>query len=324
MTKQDDPSETHKTCCSARREGGAGAAAPAIKGRASDALQSAVDAMMVPLPGGFFEMGARKNRYPADMDAPRRRVHVNPFKIGRTTIPNHLFARFVAETGYETTAETEKWSYVFHLFVEDDEKYPNSPLETPWWRQVHGAIWSAPEGPGTDWTGREDHPAVHISWFDAAAFADYVGCRLPREAEWEYAARGGLKGKRFPWGNTLEPESGHRHNVWQGKFPYINTEEDGFAGTCPVDHFPPNDFGLFNMTGNVWEWCADDWGPLPGQVNKLIRDPVRTGSGEQKVIRGGSHMCHASYCERYQVHSRTQNTPDSTTTHTGFRLVAEC
>lgn len=311
--------DDQKGCCT---PGGKGFAlpAPALKTRASEALLAAVQESLVPLKGGFFEMGAARGRYPDDLDSPPRRVFVSPFSLARVTVTNALFARFVADSGYRTTAEVEGWSFVFHLFLADPDGYPEHPVRTPWWRAVAGAHWAAPEGPGSDWQTRANHPAVHLSWFDAVALAEFTGTRLPTEAEWEFAARGGLKGKRFPWGNDLVPSQGHRHNTWQGAFPQRNTEDDGFAGTCPADHYAPNAYGLHCMTGNVWEWTACHFGPLPGGGALPPRDPQGPAAGPGYAIRGGSHLCHVSYCERYQVHSRTHNTPDSTTGHMGVRL----
>jgi sulfatase modifying factor 1 len=319
---QDDNPDTSKGCCAGSRGGSARLAVPAITRVASRAFRDDLMATLSGIPGGFFDMGARKPRYPADFEGPRRKVFVSPFRIGRTSVTNAMFARFVAEAGYRTVAETEGWSYVFHLFLDKPEDYPRSPPGTPWWRQVHGACWSAPEGPGSSIEGRENHPVVHVAWYDAMAFCDFAGVRLPTEAEWEKAARGGLAHKRFPWGNELEPASGHRHNVWQGVFPTLNTTEDGYAGTCPADAFPPNGFGLHNMTGNVWEWCSD-WFDKPPETRLPPRDPRGPETGGEKVVRGGSHLCHASYCERYHVHSRTKNTPDSSTGHMGFRVAAD-
>lgn len=308
--------------CCAPQGHGSGKAAPILLRRASEDLLAEVSATLVPLRGGFFDMGAALGRYPDDLDSPPRRVFVSPFSLARVTVTNALFARFVADSGYRTTAETEGWSFVFHLFLPDPDGYPEHPVRTPWWRAVAGACWAAPEGPGSDWLSRPDHPAVHLSWFDAQALAEFTGTRLPTEAEWEFAARGGLKASRFPWGNDLVPASGHRHNVWQGRFPQANSAEDGFAGTCPADHFPPNAYGLHNMTGNVWEWTSCLFGPLPSSGTLPPRDPQGPVEGPGYAIRGGSHLCHDSYCERYQVHSRTHNTADSTTGHMGVRLAA--
>ncbi|WP_127106737.1 formylglycine-generating enzyme family protein [Pararhodobacter zhoushanensis] len=308
-----------KSCCAPSGRGTV-PAAPALTRRASDELKALVAATLVPLKGGFFEMGAARGRYPDDRDSPPRRVWLSPFSIARTSVTNQLFAAFVAESGYRTTAETEGWSFVFHLFLADPAGYREFPVQTPWWRAVAGATWAAPEGPGSDWHDRATHPAVHLSWFDAQALAEFTGTRLPTEAEWEFAARGGLKGKRFPWGNDLVPASGHRHNIWQGDFPHTNTADDGFTGTCPADHYAPNGYGIHNMTGNVWDWTASWFGDLPQAAALPPRDPQGPDQGPGRVIRGGSYLCHVSYCERYQTHSRSHNTPDSTTGHTGARL----
>jgi len=312
-------------CCGSIARGGAEAPAVADvpEGGASGDLRAAVRDTLVEVSAGFFEMGTRKPRYPDDHEGPQRRVWLDGYRIGRFSVTNALFARFVAESGYVTVAEREGWSYVFHLFLSDLARYPNSPQGTPWWRQVHGATWAAPEGPGSDVATRADHPVVHVAWDDAVAFARFCGLRLPTEAEWEKAARGGLRGKKFPWGNTLEPADGHRHNVWQGDFPRVNTADDGHVGTAPVAAYQPNGYGIWNMTGNVWEWCTDWFGPPePTRPGNPLRNPQGPATGEGRVVRGGSYLCHASYCERYHVHSRTRNTPDSSTGHMGFRVAA--
>ena len=288
---------------------------------ASERLASACLGDMVNIKGGFFEMGARQSRYAIDMDSPQRKVKVSNFKLSQYAVTNAQFSEFVEETGYRTTAEREGWSYVFVQFLDAPERHTDFAAGTPWWRRVDGAYWAAPEGPNSTVDDRLDHPVVHMSWDDASAFCSYLGARLPTEAEWEYAARGGLRAAKHPWGNTLVPATGHAMNVWQGDFPDINLGEDGFSGTSPVNAFDPNGFGLFNMTGNVWEWCADWFGPLPeGIKGKPPKDPTGAESGMARVMRGGSHMCHASYCERYFVHSRTSNTAESSTGHIGFRL----
>lgn len=311
-------------CCGNIGRGGAGGAGEALlEAGASESLRAAVRATLLPVPAGFFDMGTRKPRYPDDHEGPQRRVWLDTFRIGRFSVTNALFARFIAESGHVTVAEREGWSYVFHLFLPDLKNFPNSPQGTPWWRQVHGATWAAPEGPGSDLATRADHPVVHVAWDDAMAFASFCGLRLPTEAEWEKAARGGLRGKKFPWGNVLEPADGHRHNVWQGEFPLQNTGADGHVGTAPVAAYAPNDYGIWNMTGNVWEWCADWFAPPEAaRPGKPLRNPQGPNMGEGRVVRGGSYLCHASYCERYHVHSRTRNTPDSSTGHMGFRVAA--
>lgn len=262
----------------------------------------------VPLPGGTFRMGTDDaDGFPDDHEGPVRAVTVPPFAVDVHAVTNARFARFVEATGYRTDAERFGWSYVFASFLPGPLRRDSPrPEQTPWWCGVQGALWSAPEGPGSDVADRWDHPVVHVSWNDADAYCRWAGRRLPTEAEWEYAARGGLDQARYPWGDELTPGGEHRCNIWQGRFPVRNTAEDGHAGTAPADSFAPNGFGLYNVAGNVWEWCADWF------------DPARAN----RSMRGGSYLCHDSYCNRYRVAARTANTPDSSSGNTGFRTVA--
>lgn len=271
--------------------------------------------------------GSDADAFEADGESPVRTVEVAPFYIEPSAVTNRRFAAFVKATGHVTDAERLGWSYVFHLQIGREARpfvIDGSVPEAPWWSGVRGASWRAPEGPGSAIDTRPDHPVVHVSWSDASAYAAWAGRRLPTEAEWEKAARGGLEQARYPWGDDLTPRGRHRCNIWQGTFPVRNTAEDGHLGTAPVKAFAPNAFGLYNMAGNVWEWCADRWSST-WHVQDLPAtriDPVGPPTGDAKVIRGGSFLCHSSYCNRYRVAARSQNTPDSSTGHMGFRCAA--
>lgn len=279
---------------------------------------------MVYVEGGEFLMGTEDGEgFPADGEGPVRKVHVDPFYIDKYAVTNEEFARFVKETGYVTEAERFGWSFVFHLFVPERiaARVTQVPVETPWWWPVRGANWRHPEGPYTSIRNRWDHPVVHISWNDAVAYCQWAGKRLPTEAEWEFAARGGLEQAKYPWGDEFMPGGEFYCNTWQGRFPDFNTGEDGYIGTAPVDAFKPNGFGLYNVAGNVWEWCSD-WFSATYHVNGPRVNPTGPPSGTTKVMRGGSYLCHKSYCNRYRVAARTSNTPDSSTGNMGFRCAA--
>jgi formylglycine-generating enzyme required for sulfatase activity len=258
----------------------------------------------VQLSGGTFQMGSQDAwAYPGDGEGPVRDVTVAPFAMDAYAVSNDRFAGFVAATGYLTTAERLGTAFVFAGLLPDDHEPTRGVVSAPWWREVEGADWAHPQGPRSGIDDRGDHPVVQVSWDDASAYASWAGARLPTEAEWEYAARGGLEQQPFPWGSELTPGGEHRMNVWQGTFPSHNTGDDGYVSTAPVHAYPPNGFGLHNVTGNVWEWTADRWGD--------------SGS---RVMRGGSYLCHASYCRRYRTSARTSSTPDSASGNVGFRL----
>lgn len=261
--------------------------------------------------------------FPEDGEGPVREVFLDPFSIDRYPVTNELFAEFVRETGFRTDAERFGWSFVFWSHIpkrQFSELVEDTVAAAPWWCKVRGASWDAPEGPGSTITGREHHPVVHVSWADASAFAAWSGLRLPTEAEWEYAARGGLVQKLYSWGDKLRPGGGHMCNIWQGDFPNNDTGDDGYTGTCPVDAFPPNGFGLYSVTGNTWEWCTD-WFDVEFHRTADMHNPKGPSQGTGRVIKGGSFLCHKSYCNRYRVAARTFNTPDSSTGHIGFRCV---
>ena len=270
-------------------------------------------------------MGAEdRSGFPADGEGPMREVELSPFFIDETAVTNAEFGRFVRATRYRTEAERYGWSFVFHLFVSKKigREITQAVAEAPWWWRVDGASWRRPNGPGSGIGRLMDHPVVHISWNDAQAYCRWAGKRLPTEAEWEMAARGGLVGMTYPWGNDLTPDGTHMCNIWQGDFPDVNTSDDGFVGTAPARHFDPNGFGLYNVAGNVWEWQADWFSPTFHRDGPRV-NPVGPTSGASRVIRGGSYLCHHSYCNRYRVAARSANTPDSSTGNMGFRCAAD-
>jgi formylglycine-generating enzyme required for sulfatase activity len=292
---------------------------PAREATPTPALGTGADqAVTVAIPGGAAWIGTDRPALPMDGEGPRRRVMLKPFRMDAHQVTNRRFAAFVAATGYRTEAERYGWSYVFHMFVPDAAKLP-APEGTPWWRKVDGAHWAAPEGPGSHVDDRQDHPAIHIAWNDAAAFAQWAGGRLPTEAEWEHAAKGGLDDARFPWGEAEPTDTQVFCNIWQGDFPRRNTAADGFVGTAPVDAFAPNGYGLFNICGNAWEWCAD-----PFRIRSLSRSAKQRNEAAQaereRVMKGGSYLCHVSYCYRYRIAARSGRSPDTSAGHTGFRL----
>ncbi|MFV0308362.1 MAG: formylglycine-generating enzyme family protein [Desertimonas sp.] len=305
-------------CCAPGRPG-----APAATGSSGDdpvSIAGTPPDALVELPGGEFRMGAvDRLGYPADGEGPVHVVELSPFAIGARLVTNAEFGRFIDSTGHLTDAHRFGWSFVFAGLLPDDFPPTGAVAAAPWWRQVEGATWDHPEGPQSDVSDRPDHPVVHVSWDDAAEYCRWVGGRLPTEAEWEYAARGGRRGAVFPWGDELEPGGQHLMNVFQGRFPEHDDAADGFAGTSPVGSFAPNGHGLYDVTGNVWEWCAD-WFDAGYYQHSPRRDPVGPATGTARVMRGGSYLCHASYCRRYRVAARSANTPDSSTGNIGFRV----
>jgi sulfatase modifying factor 1 len=277
---------------------------------------------MVALAGGEFLFGSDdKHVYPEDGEGPARRISLGPILIDRHAVSSARFAAFVEATGYVTDAERSGWSFVFAGLLPDDFPPTRGVAEAPWWRAVEGATWDHPIGPQSSIDERLDHPVVHVSYDDARRYCAWAGARLPTEAEWEYAARGGLESEVYPWGSELEPGGEHRMNVWQGEFPSHNTLADGHYGTCSVDAFAPNGYGLHNTTGNVWEWTAD-WFDRAYRARDRSHDPQGPPVGTHRVQKGGSYLCHASYCRRYRVAARQANTPDASAGNLGFRCVA--
>jgi len=275
------------------------------------------------IPAGSFVMGdssGDENR--GDGETPRHAVTLEAFEMDATTVTNADFAAFIEATGYRTEAETFGFSAVFHLAVSAPEPDIMGPAAgTPWWYGVRGADWAHPGGSRSGLDGLADHPVVHVSWNDAVAYCAWAGRRLPTEAEWECAARGGLEGATYPWGDDEPDAGGWRTNIWQGPFPRENTLEDGWLTTAPVRAFPANGYGVFQPVGNVWEWCADWFDPRAYERSAEV-DPRGPSLGMARVLRGGSYLCHISYCNRYRNSARSSNTPDSSMGNAGFRTVS--
>lgn len=269
-------------------------------------------------------MGSDRH-YPEE--APVRTVAVDPFAIDPTPVTNADFAVFVAATRYRTLAERDPAP---HLYPGADQAslVPGSIIFEPcpdmrrwgdWWTYRPGAYWREPHGAGS--AAGPVHPVVHIAFEDAQAYASWADKSLPTEAEWEYAARGGLDGVDYAWGDEFTPDGIHRANTWQGAFPFENTLADGFARTSPVRHFPPNGFGLWDMIGNVWEWTADPWSARPPCKPCCAPGRAASPTPESYVIKGGSHLCAPNYCRRYRPAARQMQAADSSTSHLGFRCV---
>jgi formylglycine-generating enzyme required for sulfatase activity len=270
--------------------------------------------------GGPSHVGTRRPAIPQDGEGLVRTVRLGPFAADATLVTNARFAAFVAATGYVTEAERFGWGLVFRGLLPDPGVIRPSESSTPWWVKCDGAAWFAPEGAGSHVRDRRDHPVTHVSWADARAFAAWAEGRLPTEAEWEHAARGGLDDPRFPWGDR-EPDDAEflPCNIWQGRFPQANSLADGYLGTSPVRAFPPNGRGLFDVIGNVWEWTAD-----PFLVRSASRGAKRRNEEarreEQRVMKGGSFLCHRSYCYRYRIAARAGVAADSGSSNTGLRV----
>jgi len=325
-----------RMCCGTLANGGAQIAA-------KDGADSARSRMVL-LPSAQFTMGS--DRHYAE-ERPAHRRHVDAFWIDTVPVTNRDFAAFIASTAYVTVAErpldpalypgATPASLVPGALV---FRQPSGPVDLRdlrnWWSYVAGACWNHPEGPGSDVSGRPDHPVVHVALEDALAFADWAGKALPTEAEWEYAARGGLDDAEFAWGDTLTPEGRHMANTWQGAFPWQNLASDGYRGTSPVGSYPANGHGLFDMIGNVWEWSADWYGARheadTGAGCCTPRQPGGTVEGSydarqpairipRKVVKGGSFLCSPDYCRRYRPAGRQPQMTDSAMSHLGFRCV---
>jgi formylglycine-generating enzyme len=312
------PKPPFPSCCPA--PGQARTAAPGV------AVTPAVGARQPPsrlvrLRGGRFRLGVNASPLPQDGESPARWLTIQPFAVDPLAVTNAWFGEFVAATGYLTEAERQGWSSVFAAFLPAGTPALASPDAPAWWLRVDGASWQHPEGPQSTLCGRLGHPVVQVSWNDAVAFAGWAGGRLPTEAEWEFAAAGGIAGAVYPWGDKEPDDAAFTPcNIWQGEFPSLNTGKDGYLSTAPADAFAPNGYGLFNMAGNTWEWCADAF-----RVRSLARAAKarnqRAQAGKERVLKGGSYLCHRSYCHRYRIAARTGVSADTSTGHVGFRLV---
>ena len=274
---------------------------------------------LVSIPGGPSVLGTNRPELSVDGEAPLRKTNVKPFAMEATTVTNARFRSFVDATGYVTDAEQFGNSFVFVHLLPEDTPPSRAVAAALWWREIEGATWSSPLGPGSEDACLPNHPVVHVTWNDAQAFAKWAGGRLPNEAEWEHAARGGLGDVRFPWGDH-EPNDTDFFpcNIWQGPFPEENLKLDGYMATAPARSFEPNGYGLYNMVGNVWEYTSQ-----PFKVKSLKKSVQRAHAGKAgfKLSKGGSFLCHASYCYRYRIAARTGISADSSTSHQSFRLV---
>jgi formylglycine-generating enzyme required for sulfatase activity len=306
-----------KSCCTPAR-----GATPAAQAKPSrDPFSSkALRAAAAPIPGGRGLLGASQAMIPNDGESPLRNTKIAAFRMGRNPVTNAEFQAFVEATGYVTEAEKFGWSFVFWAQVPEAVGATQAVVDVEWWRRVDGATWRDINGPGTSaeaW--HPDHPVVQVSWHDAQAYAAWAGGRLPTEAEWEHAARGGLGDVRFPWGDA-EPNDTDLTpcNIWQGHFPETNSGRDGYLTTAPAYSFAPNGYGLYNLVGNVWEWTSE-----PFRIPSLKKDvKMRLAAMKgYKLSKGGSFLCHRSYCYRYRIAARSGTSPDSATTHQGFRVV---
>ncbi len=306
---------------------------------------------MVLIKGGKFEMGGDNEQAGTD-EYPKHTVQVHSFWIDATEVTNAQFQAFVEATHYITTAEQiPDWDEMKKTLPPGTPRPPDSVLvaaslvfhQSPgpvdlhdymqWWNWVKGADWRHPEGPGSNIIGKENYPVVQISWYDAQAYCKWAGKRLPTEAEWEYAARGGLVNAIYPWGNEPINQGKAKANTWGGKFPYYNNGLDGYVKTAPVKSFAPNGYGLYDMAGNVWEWCSDwyDANYYKELKNKIAIDPQGPDKSfdpmepfmPKKSIRGGSFLCNDSYCSGFRVARRMKSSPDTGMEHTGFRCVKD-
>lgn len=320
----------------------------------STTIQSSGDTStigMVLIPAGNFEMGGDNNQAGED-EYPKHKVLLDAFYMDITEVTNSQFKKFVDATGYITTAERKPDWQELKKSVPPNTPKPHdsllvaaslvfsqttSPVDlndySQWWRWVKGADWKHPQGPKSNITGKDNFPVVHVSWDDAVAYCKWAGKRLPTEAEWEWAARGGLINNIYPWGNEPVNSGVPKTNSWEGKFPYQNDQKDRFLKAAPVKSFQANQYGLYDMSGNVWEWCSDwyDYNyykSLAGKDTKNPKGATRSNDPDdpftpKRSLKGGSFLCNDSYCSGYRVARRMKSSPDTGLEHTGFRCVRE-
>lgn len=281
------------------------------------------------IPSGYYSMGSvSSSGFVLDKESPNVRLKVDSFVMEKTPVTVEEFSRFIKDTGYKTDAEHYGWSYVFYMLVPEELRSCYLSLESSdWWLVVEKASWRMPEGPHSSVAGRGDHPVTHVSRNDALAYCRWANKRLPTEAEWAYAAGNGRSDLVYPWGNELLKGGKHRCNIWQGEFPTHNTEEDGYLGTAPVQTYEPNEFGLYQMIGNVWEWCLN-----PGLIDleefkqatvESFLHSHSSYSEQNYALKGGSFLCHHSYCSRYRIAARHQSTASTSASHVGFRCAED-
>jgi len=311
-----------QTCCVPERRTGSTprATASIIPAESRVAIDSPPPC--VHFPAANASIGTSVPVFPQDDEGPVHRKRLRAFALEAHAVSNARFAAFVAATNHVTDAERFGWSTVFAGNIDGGVGNTRGFVGAEWHRQIEGAYWCAPEGPGSDLAGREDHPVVHVSWNDARAFATWAGGRLPSEAEWEHAAQGGLGPVRYPWGNA-EPDSEEEIvplcNIWRGRFPEENSATDGYRSTAPVDAFSQNGAGLHSMVGNVWEWCEDAFRLRSLKRRARARD-AELHRERARVLKGGSYLCHRSYCWRYRIAARTGASSNTSACHVGFRL----
>lgn len=282
---------------------------------------------MIQIPQGTYRIGTDSlDGFEADREGPKLTIDHPTFLIDETTVTNQEFKTFVNATSYLTEAERFGWSFVFHYFLSEETKKCSQLIPNmSWWYAVKGADWAHPEGPDSDIVGRLDHPVVQVSRNDAIAYCLWANKRLPTECEWEIAAKGGTSYEKYPWGEDFLADGKYHCNIWQGVFPNDNTTADGFASTAPAKWYEPNAFGLYQPIGNVWEWCSNpariELMTFQKESSQYFWENFQTIDDEVYATRGGSFLCHQSYCKRYRIAARNGNTGMSAANNIGFRCV---